>query len=88
MQISNLINEIEARVKRIASVLLTAASVIALSATVLTAHAANIYGPPGLQPNKIGAGNPNSWAAVSADFNNDGYADLAVINIDTNDLVI
>ena len=74
--------------KRIATALVTAASVVVLSAAALSAQAANIYGPPGLQPNKIGAGNPTSYAAVSADFNNDGYADLAVINYDTNDLVI
>ena len=88
MRLSNpfsLLPALLASVRRIAA---AATTLIAISAIAATAHAANIYGPPGLQPNKIGVGNPTSFAAVSADFNNDGYADLAVINRDTGDLVI
>ena len=90
MRLSNpfsLLPALLAAVRRIAAAAATT-TLIAISAIAATAHAANIYGPPGLQPNKIGAGNPFSYAAVSADFNNDGYADLAVINPETNDLVI
>jgi len=89
MRISNFFNAMRGRAKRIARSLVTAASVVALSTAALSAQAANIYGPPGLQPNQIGGGgSADSWAAVSADFNNDGYTDLAVINRNTGDLAI
>ena len=88
MRLSNPLSLLPALLASVGRIAAATATLIVISAIAATAHAANVYGPPGLQPNKIGVGNPNSWAAVSADFNSDGYADLAVINIDTNDLVI
>ncbi|MEO7252918.1 MAG: FG-GAP-like repeat-containing protein [Casimicrobium sp.] len=86
MQCSNLFNELKVRAKRIVR---TAATFVTLSTVALSAQAANIYGPPGLQPNQIGGGSTAySYAAVSADFNNDGYADLAVINKNTGNLAV
>ena len=89
MQISNLFNEMRVRAKRIASTVVAATAVIAFSAAALSAQAANIFGPPGLHANQIGgSGIADSVVAVSADFNNDGYMDLAVINRNTGDLAI
>lgn len=67
-----------------------AASVAAAAfcAMALPAQAAPIYGPPALQANSIGNANNVSTVAVSADFNNDGYPDLAVLNTLTDQLVI
>ncbi|GAB2490951.1 hypothetical protein GCM10027082_47540 [Comamonas humi] len=41
-----------------------------------------------MQANNIGNSGAVSTAAVSADFNNDGYPDLAVLNADTSELLI
>lgn len=64
------------------------AAAAALCAATLPAHAANIYGPPALQANNINSPGSVSTAAVSADFNSDGYPDLAVLNAETNQLLI
>lgn len=50
-----------------------------LTASFASVNAANIFGPPGLQPTNIGGGVDSPGLAVTADFNNDGYPDLAVL---------
>ena len=91
MRLSNpfsLLPALLASVRRIAAAAATT-TLIAISAIAATVHAANIYGPPGLQPNQTGgSGIADSTVAVSADFNNDGYMDLAVINRNTGDVAI
>lgn len=73
------------RAKRVAAGVAAAA---ALCAVALPTQAANIYGPPNLQANNVGSPGSVSTAAVSADFNGDGYPDLAVLNAQTDELVI
>lgn len=65
-----------------------ASAVIALCAVALPAQAANIFGPPALQANNISSPGSVSTAAASADFNNDGYPDLAVLNTENDHLLI
>ncbi|MBH1963385.1 MAG: VCBS repeat-containing protein [Comamonadaceae bacterium] len=64
------------------------AATAALCAVALPAQAAIIYGPAGLQANSASNAPNVSTAAVSADFNNDGYPDLAVLNENTSQLLI
>lgn len=64
------------------------AAAAAFCAIALPAQAANIYGPPDLQANSASNAPNVSTAAVSADFNNDGYPDLAVLNSETDQLLI
>ncbi|HNY45767.1 MAG TPA: hypothetical protein PKN64_02305, partial [Casimicrobium sp.] len=54
------------------------ATLMTFAASLASVHAANIFGPPGLQPANIGGGVDSPGLAVTADFNNDGYPDLAV----------
>ncbi len=46
----------------------------------MSAYAANIFAPPSLQTANIGGGVGSPGRAVTADFNNDGYPDLAILN--------
>ncbi|MBV7456995.1 VCBS repeat-containing protein [Acidovorax sp. sif1233] len=64
------------------------AAAAAFCVAALPAQAANIYGPPDLQANSASNAPNVSTAAVSADFNNDGYPDLAVLNAQTDQLLI
>lgn len=73
------------RAKRVAA---SVAAAVALCAVALPTQAAAIYGPPNLQANNVGTPGSESTAAVSGDFNNDGYPDLAVLNRETDQLVI
>lgn len=74
------------RAKHIAA---SAAAAAAFGAVALPAQAANIYGPPDLQANSIGSPSSSvSTAAVTADFNKDGHPDLAVLNAETDQLLI
>ena len=73
------------KAKRVAAGIAAAA---AFCAAALPAQAANIYGPPALQANNVGTPGAVSTAAVSADFNNDGRPDLAVLNAGTDQLLI
>jgi hypothetical protein len=85
MGISRIASRLIRKAKRVAAGAVAAA---ALCAAALPAQAANIYGPPDLQANNIGSPGSVSTAAVSADFNNDGYPDLAVLNASTDQLLI
>lgn len=85
MQTSKIASRWLQSAKRVAAGVAAAA---ALCTAALPAHAANIYGPPDLQANSASNAPNVSTAAVSADFNNDGYPDLAVLNGDTNQLLI
>ena len=55
------------------------ATLMTFAASLASVHAADIFGPPGLQPVNIGGGVDSPGLAVTADFNNDGYPDLAVL---------
>ncbi|MET4576810.1 FG-GAP-like repeat-containing protein [Ottowia thiooxydans] len=73
------------RAKRVAASMAATAAFCAVS---LPAQAAIIYGPAGLQANSASNAPNVSTAGVSADFNNDGYPDLAVLNENTSQLLI
>jgi hypothetical protein len=73
------------KAKRVAAGIAAAA---AFCVAALPAQAANIYGPADLQANSASNAPNVSTAAVSADFNNDGYPDLAVLNAETHQLLI
>jgi len=62
------------RMKRLLAMLPIALSLLALDAT-----AAAVYGPAGVQPASIGSSYGAPFVATTADFNNDGYRDVAVI---------
>ena len=64
--------------------LFAAILLMALSALTFPAAAANIFAPPVLQPANIGGGVGTPYAAVAADFNNDGYPDLAIVKNNNN----
>lgn len=55
------------------------AAVMALSSLAIEASAANVYGAPALQALNIGGGSGTPVVAVTADFNNDGYPDVAIL---------
>ncbi len=61
------------RMKRLLAILPCSLSLLALDAS-----AAAVYGPAGVQPANIGSGGA-PYVATTADFNNDGYRDVAVI---------
>ncbi|WP_165371670.1 FG-GAP-like repeat-containing protein [Pseudolysobacter antarcticus] len=76
----------QARQKRFAPArTLMAIAAVSLWCVAISAHAANIYGAPGVQPASIGGSFGAPFAATTADFNNDGYPDVAVIKNNNND---
>lgn len=85
MKTSEAASRLIQRAKRIAAGVAAAA---ALCAVALPTQAAAIYGPPALQANSVASPGSVSTAAVGGDFNNDGYPDLAVLNSETDELVI
>ncbi len=58
---------------------------IALSFLTLDATAASVYGPAGVQPASIGGTLGAPFVATTADFNNDGYTDVAVVKNNNDD---